>query len=302
MKKAAYKSPNYGGRIGYSIFHFIIKRFGVYPAYALLILLLPYYTLFLSKPRRAASHYLKRRFKTESRLGLLIHTAKYYFEFGKTLIDQGALGILGEKNFKISFPKEKELFHLAQNNRPLVLLTSHIGAWRTAMTCMFNLPKKVSLHFNLEEHMQGKHFFDIADKKDNFTFISPNLFLGGIIELTNALMKGECVSMMGDRSFGAKKISAKFLGEMAYFPATPFQLAVSTGAEIIVLLTSRKEKLSIEIEYHRINTGVALEELSRDEAMKILAGKYIECLEKFLWKNPYMWLNFFNIWDEENLN
>lgn len=294
--KDTYKSPNYGGKLGHGIFHIIIKLFGVIPAYILLAFLIPYYVLILKKPRESASFYLRHRFPKAGKIKILFFTLYYFFEFGKVLIDQGALGILGRKKFTIKFPKWESLLKTAQMKKGIILLTSHIGSWQSAMSTMFNLGLPVHFLLQIDEHTSGRHFFDLAEQKDLFHIISPKTYLGGMIEMTNALLNRECVAIMGDRAWGAKTIDAKFLNDTAFFPITPYQLAVSTKADLIVMLTSRTGRLSFQIEYQNISEGIDLEKIPKEEAVNILLNRYINCIENHLSKYPFTWFNFFNIW------
>lgn len=298
----SHRSPNYGGRLGHAIFHAWIRWLGVRPAYVLLMLIIPYYVIFRGRARRSVAPYLNHRFPHLSRFRRLLKTIMYFYSFGQSLIDRAAMGILGPKHFTVEFPGSDELHRLAQEGRGLILLTTHIGNWQTSMASMGALETPVYFQFQLEAHTAGRHFFDLAGQHDRFRFISPQGFLGGMVEITNALRSGECVAVMGDRAWGGKTRTTSFLGEPAAFPITPYHLALVTGAELVVLLTVRTGKCAYRLEYTQLTKDYDRVATSREEAIRELLRRYVRCLEACLAEHPLMWFNFFDFWspDKEN--
>ena len=293
---ARHRSPDYGGKLGHAIFHAVIRWLGVTPAYLLLAFIVPYYVLLRPRVRRSAAPYLSRRFPGQGPARRLLTTFLYLYRFGQVLIDQGVIGILGRERLRVDFPEERTLYELAREGRGLVLLTTHAGNWRAAMATMNRLDVAVNFQFQLEPHMAGRHFFDLAGEQHRFKIISPTGFLGGVIEMTHALKNGECVAVMGDRAFGAQTRRTSFLGEDAAFPVIPYQLALSTGAELVVLLTVRTGKLRCRIEMTRLTGQDDGAAMGREAAIGALQRRYVACLEGYLQKYPFMWLNFFDIW------
>lgn len=297
--KRKYRSPNYGGRFGFAFFHWLIRLFGVKPAYAWLACIVPYYAVLRPSARRSASHYLKHRFPGDGALRRVARTALYFYKFGQVLIDQGVMGILGRERFRVEFPRQQELYDLARSGRGLILLTTHAGSWQSAMANMDALDVPVHFQFQLEEHTTGRHFFDLAGERAKFRIVSPSGFLGGVVELTQALRQGECVAVMGDRAFGARTRPMRFLGETAWFPAIPYHLALRTGAEIVALLTVRTGERSHRIDYVNLREAALAPALTHEEAMDELLRRYVAVVESHLEKQPYMWFNFFDIWKPE---
>ncbi|MBE9503248.1 MAG: hypothetical protein IME96_03650 [Proteobacteria bacterium] len=294
-------SPAFGNNLGFWFFHTFIRLGGPLPAYLLLIFILPYYLLIRKSARRSASYYLKHRFPKYGSLRRFFATYYHFLQFGKVLIDQACMGILERDRFQVKFPYKEELIRITGQKKGMVLLTTHAGNWMTAMATMDKMEVPVNLLLNVE-NSDGRHFFDLSKRRDEFKFISPNGFMGGLVEATNVLNSGEILSIMGDRTEGARAIYLDFLGEKAPFPVAPYHLAYVTGADIVVLLTARTGKLSFSIEAHCITEGVDREKLSREETIKMLASNYVTLLEKYTSEHPFMWYNFFNFWDEGENN
>jgi predicted LPLAT superfamily acyltransferase len=226
----------------------------------------------------------------------LCYAFRYYYHFGQTLIDQAAVGLLGRDRLKARFDDQETFYQLARSAKGLILLTSHVGNWRTAMATMDYLDVPVHFQFDLSTAEQGWHFFDLAGDRSRFHFISPSAFLGGMVEMTNALSRGECVCVMGDRSWGAPSRRARFLGADAEFPITAYRLALATGANLAVLLTSRSGPMIFDMEYRLIAPPPGADSPSRDERVDAMLRAYVAALEDLLDRRPFAWFNFFDIW------
>ena len=292
---------SYGSGLGYAIFHLMIKYVGPSPAYALLVIILPYYLLLRGSVRRTTDHYIKRRFPGRGRIARFFLATRYIYEFGKVLIDQAAIGLLKDDSFNVKFHGGEEFYALAQKECGMVLLTSHVGSWQTAMATMRHLEKKINFLFEVNTDA-ALHFFNLAQNKEKFSFISPSLPFGGLVEATNAINDGEVVSIMGDRAWGARTRKAAFLGEDAEFPVTPYYLVAATGADLVILLTVRTGKMSFEMEARHISAGTDWVKMPREEVIATLLSRYVECLEEYLGRYPFMWFNFMDFWSTRDEN
>lgn len=301
-ESGAFQSPRYGTRFGHRIFYFFLRWFGPGPTYVLLVFVVFYYVFVLKKPRRMASFYLKRRFPEDSPIRRLTRTYGYIYQFGLVLIDQAAMGILGRESFKIDFPAWKSLYDLSEKKKGLVLITSHFGNWKTAMAAVDDLAVPVNFLIHLEEHMEGRHFFDLAGIRDKIRVIDPLGFMGGLIEAKKNLEKGECVAVMGDRAWGSRTQLWDFLGKKAPFPVSPYYLVSATGADLVSFFTVRTGKLAFKIDFRLLNDdGQKKNGLSAREAVGRFLPKYVEHLEHHIFRYPFMWFNIFDFWKEQKL-
>jgi predicted LPLAT superfamily acyltransferase len=292
------EAPRYGGRLGHGIFRGILRFLGVTPAYLLLMFVAPYYVLARPKARRSAQQYLRRRFPDRGAAWRFFASFRYFYRFGQVLIDQGAMGILGKDRFRVEFPQAQEFYRRAQSRRGTVLVTSHVGSWQAAMIHIGDIGVPVSFQFRREEGSAALNAVDSRKGARELFLVSPDGFMGGLIELTRALQAGECVAVMGDRSRGGRTRRATFLGAPAEFPIAAYHLAACTGARVEVLLTVRTGRMSYRIEAHNVSDGVDAEALGRDGAIDEMLRRYVQCLEASLADHPFMWFNFFDIWAE----
>lgn len=291
------ESPQYGTKLGHLFFYLVLKLFGAHPAYGLLHVVLPYYIFILRQPRRLVKPFLMRRFPADDAGRRLFRTYLYYYRFAQTLVDQAAIGILGRKAFKIDFPDWQKMYDLSAKKGGMVLLTSHVGMWKTAMSVVDDLAVPVNFLIRLESHMDGRHFFDLAGTRSKIKVIDPTGFMGGLVEAIKVLEKGECVSIMGDRSWGSRTKTCSFLGEQAAFPITPYYLVSATNADLVLLLTVRTGALAFRIDYFHLSGGdVDWRTISKDEAIKKLLAFYVQKLEEYVDKYPYLWFNMYDFW------
>jgi len=285
----------YGNRLGFAFFHWTLKLTGLKPAYFCLMFVVPYYILFRPSVFSSADPYLRHIFPGKNRLVRYFKCFRYIYIFGAILIEQVALGIRGSKELKVIFPDRKKLYALSEKKSGLVLLTTHVGPWQSVMDTYDRMACNVHFHFDVE-NWKGGHFFDLASQRQRFHFISPRNYLGGMVEVTQALLNGDCVAMMGDVMDSKNPVKVPFFGDPAQFSILPFRLALSTQSEIAVLLTARTGPMTYRIEYECLTDQLNKEDISQDALAIKLVGCYVDFLERFLSKYPYMWFNFFDIW------
>lgn len=291
-------SPRYGTRLGHWFFYLVLKWFGPLPAYIMLAFVVPYYVFILKHPRREASFYLKKMFPDDNSLRRSFRTYQHIYNLGLCLIDQAAIGILGREKFTIDFPDREKLYDLSKKEKGIVLLTSHVGNWQTSMAVVDDMDKPVNFLLRLEDHVADRYFFNLSDKDKSIKIINPATFLGGLVQVTEVLQRGETVSIMGDRAWGARTMEYEFLGEKALFPITPYHLVAANSSDLVILLTARTGKLAFKIEYiHFPFEDMDLKGKSKEEKINYLLGKYVAILESWIKIYPYMWFNFFDFWD-----
>ena len=299
----SYQSPHYGTRLGHQMFYLLLRWFGPIPAYGLLVPVVSYYVFVLRKPRKMASYYLKKKFPKDGSIRRLLRTYIYIYQFGLVLIDQAAMGVLGRESFRIDFPGWKELYNLSSKKTGMVLITSHFGNWQTAMAAVDDLAVPVNFLIHLEEHMEGRHYFDLAGIRDKIKVIDPLGFMGGLVEAKRVLEKGECVAVMGDRAWGSRTQRYEFLGDKAPFPVSPYYLAAAADAELVAFFAVRTGKLAFKIDFTLLNeSGQDIQQISAKESVAQLLPRYVKTLEEHILEYPYMWFNIFDFWSEQKID
>jgi len=281
-----------GGVLGYQIFVFLIKTFGVRVAYFILYFVATYYFLFLKKSNRVMFYYFQKRLGY-SNLKARKMVFKNYFAFGQTLIDKTAIASGMREKFTYEFDGIETLQKLLAEKKGGVLISAHIGNFEIN-EYFFN-----DIDFDLEinvvtsdtEHRAIKEYLESVSRKTNAKFIIVKDDLSHIFEINTALAKNELVCFTGDRYIeGTKSIKETFLGEEADFPAGPFLIASRLKVPVVFVYVMKEPKLH----YHLYARVAEVTHRNDRELLKT----YIKSVESMLKKYPLQWFNYFDFWDQ----
>jgi predicted LPLAT superfamily acyltransferase len=238
---------------------------------------------------------LQKRFPKDTFMRRYLRLFKYIFIFGQTLIDQFYFGFVGESKIKLVFDREAEVLELLKE-KPVIFLMSHIGFWEISMagSIRFNRIMNVLVDKNVDKDKR-KSFYDLQESK--FHLINVSASYGGMIEATNALLRGEVIGVTGDRAEQWRTMTLPFLGSPAKFPIIAEQLSVATGVPVIALFASKVKKFTIFLEWKDISADILGDkQLSKEEQIAKMLECYANELEKHVQEHPYNWFNFFDFW------
>ncbi|SHN61895.1 lysophospholipid acyltransferase family protein [Desulfovibrio litoralis] len=291
-----WSSKSLGSRFQHAVFYYSIAWGGWFLAYCLLYCVVFWYSLFPNIQRRSYP-YLKRRFPNVGSFTLWTHTLRLYLTFGKILVDRARAGILKYCEVKGTKNDEEKLKAIIAEGNGVILLSAHIGCWQLALTSL-SLLSKTPAHIVMYQDNEDndKHYHEHSGTTSPFSVINPQDGITGSLEMFTALNKGHIVGFLGDRLFGSIKhtIKAKLLNGDILIPKTPFMLAATTGAPIVVWFAHR--------------TGIGQGEIHISKVLRIPKGAgrnlqekfaqdYVALLEVEIQKYPYQFFNFFNIWE-----
>lgn len=281
----------------HNFFYVLIKLGGRRLAYAFLYPVVAYYILFRPSLRKRTSFYLFHRFPGIRGAKLLLASFRQSLSFARVLVDRATLGIVGPESFDVAFHGQESLNRLFSDDRGFILLTSHVGCWQVAMSGVSWFDTTVHMLMQREDGDVDRHYFEHRGMEMPFRIIDPRGFLGGTLEVLQALKNGDVVSIMGDRVFGHEKngIYVDFLGEPALFPFSPYKLASELQVPVVVFFTYKTGPKSYVLELARI---IEVEPgLGRPkENFAPYVRQYVEVLESYVQEHPYQFFNFFNMW------
>ena len=295
--RRAWSSRSIGSRLQHASFHVLLRVGGLRAAYALLYLVVGWYTLLRPSVRRRGSHYLARRFPGRSFLGRLSDSYRHSLELGKALVDRAAVGLLPSGVIRATLDEREALLELLREGRGLILLTSHVGSWQAMLPALELLKTPVNLLIQREEGDVDRHYFELRGEACPYRIIDPRGFLGGAIEMVSALRRGEVLCVMGDRVFGEARgmLFVDFLGAPAPFPTGPYKIAAATGAPIAVLFSVKTGHAT----YRMVFAGVIRvpENASREaHGYRPHLESYVRLLEGCVRDYPFQFFNFYDIW------
>lgn len=294
---AAWSSRSFGSRLQHGVFYAAIRLGGRWAAYALLHPVVLYYTLFRPAIRGRATPYLRRRFPRDGFFAQLRHSYKMSLAFGKVLVDQAIVGILGPQAVTLDFRARAGFLELLAEKRGLILLMSHVGGWQVALPALSGLGVTVHLVLQQEAGNVDRMYYEHGDGSCPFRIIDPLGEMGGTLSMLEALQRKEVLCMMGDRVLGAGKntLARPFLGGEAPFPFSAFRLASATGAPLAVVFSHKAGLSAYEVLLDRV---IRVEENlgRRPEGYAPALDAFLASLEGFVQRHPYEFFNFYDMW------
>jgi predicted LPLAT superfamily acyltransferase len=251
-----------------------------------------WYVLFYPSIRRRCRFYLNRRFPiSPNPIRRFLNTFHLVRNFAATLVDMMVLSMFGPASLTCDSPDSSRLKELSSADRGFILLQAHVGCWQVGMSTMGHLSKPISIVMIPEPKTTALFDQRVAN------VIDPRTGLEGVMQMTEALLRGEIVTMMGDRTFGDEQNTVKttFLGAEAAFPVTSYRLASATGSPIVVMMAPRTKSGSYEIRLVRV-IDVPPSVGRKAQHYASYARQFAECIEQFVQENPWQYYNFYDLW------
>ena len=292
---SAWQGKSKGTTLGYRIFVWILKNFGVVPAYWLLRFVALYFWLFSYKSSKPLFDYFhhKMGYGTSKSLAMLY---KNYYLFGQTLIDKVVVMAGIRNKFTYHFDGEENLHKIAALKKGGLLLSAHLGNWEIAGHLFERLGTRINIVMYDGEHQQIKNYLEQVTGKRNMNIIVIKDDISHIYAINEAFKNNELVCMHADRFVeGNKSIIGTFLGETARFPLGPFVLAATFKVPVSYVFafkeSSRHYHLSAS-DMKEYNTG------SKSAIIEEILHEFIGQLENKVKQYPEQWFNYYNFWQQ----
>jgi len=149
-----------------------------------------YYIAFFPSVKQRDAPYLKKRFPRASQFRQFFHRYQWMLSLGKTLIDRAILEILGPGTFLASFDNQEEFDTIQSLDSGFIILMSHVGCWRLAMSALTHLNRPVNLLILQNKEDIDKHYYEHGNQEKRFNIINPVQFLGGTIVILHSYKSG----------------------------------------------------------------------------------------------------------------
>jgi len=283
-----------GNKSGYQVFVWILKNFGVFPAYLLLRFVALYFFLFSYKASRQVYHLYRHRLGL-GRISSLAKIYRNYYCLGQSIIDKVVV-MSGIKNkFTYHFDGEENLREIVALQKGGILLSAHIGNWDIAGHLLKRLEAKINIViFDGEQEQIKEYLASVTGKKTiNIIFIKNDL--SHIYEISEAFKNNELVCMHADRFLeGNKTVSTAFLGAAARFPMGPFILAATFKVPVSYVFAIKESSLHYHffaskiIDHNHLPKTAMVQQMVQEFAgeMEIKTKQY-----------PEQWFNYYNFWN-----
>lgn len=285
-----------GNAAGFWIFKTLLRTLGLKPAYLLLEAVCLHYLLFDREAVASALAYTQKRFPQDRGWKQFWHVHRLFVNQGRQLIDRHAIS-QNPQLFRYHQISSGGAFEVLQDSaRGVVLLTSHAGNWQVALRQMGHLKKEISIVARPEDNAAVRNSLQMGMEAKPVQFIDPQGYLGGVLEIMEALRQGRVVCMMGDRHYGFDSVEVPFLGSPAHFPYGAFHVAAASGCPVVPLLTYKTSEREYNAHLSHVWYPVCGAGGSKKEQLQKWVSQYVKLLEEFVEKNPYECFLFHNVW------
>ncbi len=298
--KAKWEGKSKGSVIGHKIIFFILNHLGIKLAYIVLRFVALYYFLFSFKSSKNSFYFFHNILKYK-RTTAYLKMYKNYYIFGQTILDKVALLAGVKTKFTINHDGGESLDKIASMGKGGILVSAHIGNWEIAGQLLNRLNTTFNILMYENEKENLKNYLNEIESKKNVKIIAiKDGEMGHLIQLHNAFSNNELVVMHGDRyREGSKTVDATFLGKKATFPAGPFIMAAKFGVPISVVFAVKET----DTHYHFFATDPIEVKRTRNEeetnkAVEELLQKYLNEVEKMVYRYPEQWFNYYAFWKE----
>lgn len=202
--------------------------------------------------------------------------------------------------FKIASVNESIVKQRAGEGRGGVLLSAHFGSFEALRAFDRELPELTVRYLMFQGNAQASsRILDTLNRDVAAQIISLDDGPGAMLQVRDALDRGEFVAFLGDRTPSQNPRSAlivRFFEQPVRLPRSPYIVAMLAGVPLIVCFAARVGEKSYEIEFTEIYDGANVARGDRDAKCTELAQRFADELAEMCRKHPYNWFNFFNIW------
>ena len=291
----SWQGKSKGTPLGYRIFVWVLKSFGVLPGYFLLRFVAFYYFLFSYTASKNIYHFFHRKlgFSSLSSLGKLYRN---YYLFGQTIIDKVVLMSGIPNRFTFNFDGEENLRKMVELGKGGLLLSAHIGNWEIAGHLLKRLNTKINIVMFDGEVQQIKAYLSSVTGERNVHVIVIRNDLSHIYEISDAFKNNELVCIHSDRFIeGNKTMEADFLGEKALFPAGPFILANAFKVPVSFVFALKETALH----YHFFASAIKdYSKLGKENGPEQMLKDFTAQMETKVKQYPEQWYNYYNFWKQ----
>jgi len=280
-----------GSPAGYRFFVWILKNFGVLPAYFILKFVALYYFLFSKASREIYGVYRKLGY---GKLTSVFRVYENHYLVGQSIIDKVVVMSGIPNKFSYNFDGENHLHEIIALKKGGVLLSAHIGNWDIAGYLLKRLNTRINILIFDGEEQQIKEYITTITGPQSVNIISIKNDLSHIYEISEAFKNNELLCMHADRFLeGSRTVTNNFLGEKARFPMGPFVLA-STFKVPVSYVFALKES---NFHYHFFASEIKnYDHLEKESVVSQMLKDYTNEMEIKVKKYPGQWFNFYNFW------
>lgn len=271
----------------------IYRAVGLRPMYAVMGLVIPFYMLFRHKSYLAAYRFFRERMRC-GRLKSFVSVYRNHYVFGQIILDRFAA--YAGKKFRLCMDGYDKFLRMADGEDGFIMLSSHVGNYEMAGYTLVSekKPFKALVYGGETATVMENRLRILGHNHISLVPISGDM--SHVFIMSDALSKGEILSMSGDRVVGSKTVECSFFGGKAKFPAGPFALAAQRDARMLAVFVMKESVDSYHVRIREVSIDGNGE--TKRERIGLLAQRFASELESIVRKYPTQWFNYYNFWEQ----
>lgn len=292
---ASWKGQSKGTPLGYRIFIFLIRNFGIQSAYFLLRFVSLHFTLF---GKDSHQKFYFQNILCQPKRKNFSNILKNNYVFGQVLIDKVAALSGNGSHFTFDFDGEEHLRNMKTGG---FLIGAHMGNWEIAGELLKRLDIKVNILMYENEKENIKSLLDKVQSEKTMNIITLSEDMSHIVAIKNAIDHQELVVIHGDRFAGnAPFIQTQFMNHPAKFPYGPYYLVARFNMPVSFVFAFKETDEHYHFYATEPKTYPRIKNINdRKEISARILHDYIPHLEDKINKYPHQWFNFYDFWDRE---
>lgn len=287
---AEWRGKSRGNKLGYSIFIFIFKNFGIWPAYFILLFVALYFFFFSKETSGHIYRYFHQRIGY-SKLKSFFKIYESYYRLGQMLIDKTMIMSGMQHQFTSESFGAENMREIVASKKGGILLGAHLGNWEIAGHYLMGYGDTINILVYDREHEQLKQYFERVTGGRKFKLIPIKDDLTHIYEIGEALERNEVIATTADRFLGEGKTKTlSFLGEDARFPLGIFQIIKTFRANYSFVYGIKRGATHYNFYCRPMRT------ISNQTSITEIMEDYVRDLEGMVRQNPEQWFNYYDFW------
>jgi len=291
--------PEGGGRFAIRLIRGIVLRLGRPVARLLLYPITLYFLVRRGAERRASRAYLRR---VLGRRPTLLDVARHVHCFASTILDRPLLLTGRLDRFDIHVHGVESLQAYVRQGRGVLLLGAHLGSFEVLRVIGEQRPElRMAVLLERGQNPAMTQLLEELNPRLAATVIDaglpgPELML----RIKEAAEQGALIGLLGDRRRpGEPGLPATFLGETAWFPVAPYQIAAVLQLPVCLCFGLYAGGNRYELHFEPFAKRIGLPRGDRRSALQACVQRYAGRLEHHARNVPWNWFNFYDFWIDD---
>jgi predicted LPLAT superfamily acyltransferase/outer membrane lipoprotein-sorting protein len=284
-----------GSRVMLRIMRWITLHLGWSVARVILLGIAVYYFLTAAPARAASREFLAR---ARGRAGSAWDVFRHIHAFASVIMESVFLLSGRHGAFDVQVEGLETLRAAMADGTGCVLLGAHFGSFEVLRAVGRQAPVPVRPVMFRRDHGRATEILEALDP----ALAARVIELGepdAMLRVREAVMRGEIVGMLADRSLDDRKsVAVPFLGREAQFPLGPLMVAASLSVPVLLFFGIRTGPRRYLVQFAPLAERVTAPRGERAAALQGWVARYAAELEARCQRYPFNWFNFYPFWGE----